>query len=607
MRITSLKVENIPPIRHLEINDMGSVVIIAGANGSGKTRLKEAIINTFRSPKSPQVGLRISSTRPEEQSTWGEETLIIEPGAQNPKLTAYMTSRTRGGTYVGSVIQVDSDRSVKSVSFGPITYTTPDPDDADINYTYYLNPFVNRWNDIVNKIYQKAASRDRKIAQFVKDNPDKIGSDALSKHPDSFLPYQEVFSSLLLGKKLEAIDPTQPKEFQYRVGDSQPLQFISLGSGEQEVVKVAFDLIWKKIRHCIILVDEPELHLHPTLAFRLIETLKGLGDGTNQFIFFTHSADLISTYYSSNSVYFIDPEEIEQNQARMLSILDNRHTATVSRVAANLGLFAVGKKIVFIEGANASVDRLTYHKISQVRFPEAYLLPVGSVENISALGNVVDELANAIFGIGLFMVRDRDGLLPEQVQSLEKNPRMRCLKRRHIENYFLDAYLIGKVAEYLYLRPEATRVDAIEEALLKTAHECLKTAVLLTFKELVRIMGFLRVPSIRGVESKDWPEIEKEMDEQLTSSHLELGKTCSKEALLRLFTKEKEELECSLPGGSWKTVFPGKIVFAKFCGDFLKQYPNRVRQVYLDFALREKQDAIQDIIEIFDHFKALGA
>jgi len=53
-------------------------------------------------------------------------------------------------------------------------------------------------------------------------------------------------------------------------------------------------------------------------------------------------------------------------------------------------------------------------------------------------------------------------------------------------------------------------------------------------------------------------------------------------------------------------VFPGKIVFAKFCGDFLREDVDRIRQVYLDFALREKQDAIQDIIDIFDHFKALG-
>lgn len=606
MRITELRAHSIPPIRQFDISGMGSVVIIAGANGSGKTRLKKAIINTFRSPQSPQVGLRIASTRQEETSAWEQQALLIEPGTQNPKLLEYMNTRTRGGTYAGSVIQVDSDRSVKSVSFATIAYATPDPDDADINYTYYLNPFDTRWNDLVNKIYQKAAARDRKIAQFVKNNPSRTGSDALSRHPDPFLPYQEIFSELLPGKQLEAIDPKQPKEFHYSLVDSQPLPFASLGSGEQEVVKVAFDLTWKKTRHCVILVDEPELHLHPTLTFRLIETLKNLGDGTNQFIFFTHSADLISTYYASGNVYFIDSEEGDQNQARQLSTLGNRHAATASKVAANLGLFAVGKKIIFIEGAHASVDRLMYHKISQARFSEAYLLPVGSVENISALRDVVDELAEAIFGIGLFMIRDRDGLSPEQVQSLEENPRMRCLKRRHIENYLLDADLISRAAHHLYLRPETQKVDAIEQALLSVARESLKTAVVLTVKEFVRIMGSLPVPNVRSVESKDWHDIEQEITDHVTTSQLNLGQTFSQEALARLFATEKQALEKSLTDDTWKTVFPGKIVFAKFCGDFLREDANRIRQVYLDFALREKQDAIQDIIDIFDDFKALS-
>ena len=330
-----------------------------------------------------------------------------------------------------------------------------------------------------------------------------------------------------------------------------------------------------------------------------------MGGGANQFIFFTHSADLISTYYASGNVYFIDTEDTQQNQARQLSALDDCHAATASRVAANLGLFAVGKKIVFIEGTKASVDRLTYHKISQATFPEAYLLPVGSVENISALRQVVDELTNAIFGIGLFMIRDRDGLSSEQVQSLEANPRMRCLKRRHIENYFLDADLISRVAKHLYLGPYAEDVNAIQQAMLKAAHECLKTAVLLTVKEFVRINGCLSAPRIRDVELKDWPDIEREISDQVAGSQLELSSNCSKAALTQLFKTEKATLEASLADDTWKLVFPGKIVFAKFCGDFLRADADRVGQAYVDLALREKQDAIQDITEIFDHFKLL--
>ena len=174
------------------------------------------------------------------------------------------------------------------------------------------------------------------------------------------------------------------------------------------------------------------------MAFRLIETLKEFGGGTNQLLLFTHSADLISTYYSSGNVFFIDSSQDADNQAHRLSDLTTAHSAVARAAGANLELFAVGKRLVFVEGEDASVDRLVYHKVAQSSFPDAYLMPIGSVENIVALRAVVDELASSIFGIDLFLIRDRDGLSEAVINALEKNDCFRCLPRRHIESYLLD-------------------------------------------------------------------------------------------------------------------------------------------------------------------------
>jgi hypothetical protein len=110
------------------------------------------------------------------------------------------------------------------------------------------------------------------------------------------------------------------------------------------------------------------LHLHPTLTFKLVETLKTIGDHTNQFIFLTHSADLISTYYSTGNVFFIDSTKTGTNQAHRLSELNHSHSEIIQLIGQNLGLFAVGKKLIFIEGKNSSSDRLTYHSIAQKIF-----------------------------------------------------------------------------------------------------------------------------------------------------------------------------------------------------------------------------------------------
>ena len=71
MHINALSAKDLPPIRRFEIEGLSEIVIIAGANGSGKTRLMQAIIETFRSPNSPQLDILLRSTRPDqEEDQW---------------------------------------------------------------------------------------------------------------------------------------------------------------------------------------------------------------------------------------------------------------------------------------------------------------------------------------------------------------------------------------------------------------------------------------------------------------------------------------------------------------------------------------------------------
>ena len=604
MKIQHLDVEGFPPIAKFEIAELQSPVVIAGANGSGKTRIMVAIGNAFRNPSSPEISLTLRSTRKKETDDWGGEVIEIEKGVPSTVFQTYMNSRSRGGTYVGTAIQIDSDRSVQAVQFQAITFATPDPDEAEIPRTYYLSPFVSRWPELVNKIYQKAANRGQRIFEFAKANPKELNEVGLKKYPDPFVPYQEIFGDLLPGKTLEPIDPREPKEFQYTIDAQEPMGFGTLSSGEQEVVKVSFDLIWKRISHSVLLIDEPELHLHPALAFRLVETLKGLGGGTNQIILFTHSADLISTYYSTGDVYFIDTDgNGGQNQAKRLSDLQRDHTQTARSVGANLGLFAVGKKLVFVEGTEASIDRFTYHRIAQDYFPDAYFLPLGSVRNINSLREVAEELQRAIFGVDLFMIRDRDGLTDDAVSILEKNARFRVLKRRHVENYFLDADVLSKVAGRLYLSNEKSDREAIDEALMEAASAGLNRAILSEVKELVYLTGSIDIPKVNGADALSLEELSTRIAKQLASNAKLVGERFDETAAERLVEKRSKVLAASLKDGSWKTVLPGKAILARFVGTFWRVGLPQVRQAYVDTALAEKPSALGDIQEILERFR----
>ena len=603
MKITSLEIKDYPPIKNLKMEKLGDIVIIAGANGSGKTRLKDAIVQTLQG--SPVLSMSIHATRPEEEGKkyFGARVLEVSQGTNNQILSNYINSRRYGlGKYVGSLVQIDSQRNIETIKYNQISYQVTDPDDQETDLNWGYQKFTDRWIGFMNYIHQKVAAHKNKLADEVQTNPTMVAEDILKKFPHPLEKYKTIFSQLLPGKELQDINPASPREFQYiDTTNSQILSFTSLSSGEQEVVKVIFDVARKDIKHSIIIVDEPELHLHPTLTFKLVETLKAIGDHTNQFIFLTHSADLISTYYSTGNVYFIDSIQTGSNQAHKLSELNHSHKEVVNLIGENLGLFAVGKKLIFVEGEESSIDRLTYNKIARGYLPEAKFVPIGSVKNLSALNIVEKQIRSAIFGIDIYMIRDRDGLSDEQILQIEENGRIKCLKKRHIENYFLDSEILLKVAEHFYVtvnKAEITR-EFIEIKLKEIAQNQLKLNLLQNTKEYLKLNHNFDIPTIRSIESKNLNEIKTEMVANVSVSLTNLSTGLSD--LQNWMSSEQAKLEEDLQNENWKNTFQGKNTFSMICGE-LGIDKLKVRQAYVDIALKEKPKIFNDIKEILENF-----
>ena len=602
MKIESMGLVDFKPIKNLSLCNLGSTVVIAGANGSGKTRLKQAIVQTLQG--SPVMDMTIIATRDEEREAkyFNADKIEIKMGVQNPVLTNYINSRKYGsGKYVGSLVQIDSNRSVQTLHYGQVNWLGGDPDDSDSPSNFYFSAFTNRWQEFVTYIHQKPAARDKKLAEAMKESPGLLGSEILKLHPDPLLKYKEIFTSILPNKILLDINPASPGEFRYSDESGQPLPFSSLSSGEQEVIKVLFDVARKDIRHSVIIVDEPELHLHPTLTFKLIEALKSIGDHTNQFIFLTHSPDLISTYYSTGDVYFIDQKHSGGNQAHRLSDLDHEHKEVALLVGQNLGMFAIGKKLVFVEGVKSSIDRLSYQKIALTIDPEVRVLPAGSVLNIMTLHNIEEQIRKAIFGIDLYMIRDRDGMSDEQVSVLEKNGRIKCLKRRHIENYFLDDEVLFMVAQRLYLidaNPSLTR-EYIAESTKKIAEDSLGFNVYKNAKDYLSFNHFLRSPTVKSLETKSIDTIKEEIVASITLNRDTLTNEISDEAIRAWVNAEETRLKEKLLNGGWLNDFQGKHIFSRICGEILKTDQIRIRHAYVDIALAERPAVLSEIAEMF--------
>lgn len=609
MKINTIEILDFKPIKHIKLENLGEIVIIAGANGSGKTRMKQAIVQTLLGNSNPAFAtLELSATRKKEEADFEGKTITVKQGGTNHTLNRYISNRKFGqAKYVGALLQIGADRYIQSIGYSQVNWLGSDPDDVDTPPTWGYQEFTDRWKDFMNYIHQKAAIREKKIAEEVKKGKGLSDQDILKIHPDPLDKYKDIFKNVIPDKELLDIDPAQPSDFKYKDNNGDVLSFGTLSSGEQEVIKILFDVARKEIKHSIVIVDEPELHLHPTLTFKLIESLKDIGENTNQYIFLTHSADLIGTYFATGNAYFIDSKKTGANQAHRLSDLNHSHKEIVQLVGANLGLFAVGKKIIFVEGEESSIDKLTYSKLAEKYFPEAKVIPVGSVMSVHAMHELEVQIRNSIFGIDFFMIRDKDGLSDEQITVLEENGKIKCLKKRHIENYFLDSEILYKVVKRLYLdtqNPQLTR-QFIHEGLKRIAHEQVKRNLLQNTKDYLETNVHFNIPTVKDIQVKNEDDIIQEMTQKLQENAVQLTSATSQTTIETWMRNERSRLETLLSENEWLNEFKGKDLFTELCSRVLSGNPIQVRQAYIDIALSEKPEVFADLKEIMDSFQTI--
>ena len=78
--------------------------------------------------------------------------------------------------------------------------------------------------------------------------------------------------------------------------DGQQFEISSASSGEKEIINFVFGIYALNIRNGLVIIDEPELHLHPKWQRLLYAMFEGLHETTgNQFILATHSPSFITS------------------------------------------------------------------------------------------------------------------------------------------------------------------------------------------------------------------------------------------------------------------------------------------------------------------------
>jgi hypothetical protein len=606
MRLKAVSVKNVPPIKALAVDGLSDVVVFAGPNGVGKTRLVQGLLQCFRSPQgNPNIRLVVEATNASEREAWDALTLDTSVPGESQKLITTLTKSRRRTSWESTVIQFESDRSIQRIDPYSFSWDIRDPWGEIVGWDLPLGGFRARFQDTVQSIFRKIQSRRDEIAKKAEALMREGKTNMELAFPDPIEPFKRAFSELVSPKKL--VDPDPREQQLYFEFEGQRLSLLNgLSSGEGEVVNVVFDFILRNPTDSIVMFDEPELHLHPELSYKLLQTLRIVG-ANNQFILCTHSPDIITASLENSVVFIAPPGDQVANQAIMVREDDETHHA-LSLLGQSIGIISLGKRIVLIEGTSASLDKQTYGAVLRNRYPQLVLVPSGGKGQIKSFAAIMEGvLQRTLWGVSFFMVCDRDAVpLSQPVGDLEAAGKghLRVLGRYHLENYFLDERVLASV--FAPMEPENSWLRSPQAILLRLkglAGDMVSYATALAVAaELREGVGSVDLMP-KGCHDKSQEQVLQLILQRATEEASRIRTTLEPASVETLVRTTFTEFEKSLTDGTsrWKTILPGKQLFQRFAS-IANIDPGRLKLLYLKQAEAIDPYPFQEIVDLFASF-----
>lgn len=332
------------------------------------------------------------------------------------------------------------------------------------------------------------------------------------------------------------------------------------------------------VSNAVIVIDEPELHLHPELARLLIRTMQSIKQG-NQIWLATHNTEIIDEA-GRDRVYYIarDP------QTKMSIVKSGTDEEEAVRQLKNLfgyaGYIGISKNIVFLEGVDSSSDRKMFSSLFPEYGRKVKFVPSKSSGNLARLNTAVLSILESKLGwIKFYLIRDRDYLTPEIIQDyiLQFAGRLYVLNRYHIENYLLDEEIISKVQREIFNKhtdPKSV-TQKLKMIAKKIAIEVLRDMISYRLNLIYRPQDFslgkymegesiidsegnLVISKLNQFKSHLFTNVKGINDELLNSTKPEnlstLISQCEKDVRLAVIGEENK----------WKYLFPGRRLIEEY-------------------------------------------
>lgn len=263
--------------------------------------------------------------------------------------------------------------------------------------------------------------------------------DILKRIWESVLPHREL---VVQAGKIEA--RAQDGGSAYPAGE--------MSDGE----RVVFYLIGQSLaarQGGLLIIDEPEVHLHRSIQSRLWDAIEAERPDC-LFVYLTHDLDFAATRVNATKIWLrtyeggvwdwsVVPEMESFPERLLLEVLGSR------------------KPVMFVEGERESLDVFLFSKL----FPNYAVVPCGPASTVIHATTSFAAL-RSLHNLDCAGIVDRDYRSDEHIQLL-RGKRVFCLEVSEVENLLLTEQVLRAVASSLHMTDVDERIGRVRALVFK--------------------------------------------------------------------------------------------------------------------------------------------
>ena len=361
MKIKNLHIKEFKGLRDISINfekndEPLDLVVLAGSNGSGKTRILESIKDYFESYIDIQAikiinNLQIFFEKEEKEciDKIGSEKYFystlkyfsLNDKKENLNDSSYLVIK-KNLSILPKIIYVPTEINFQKMNTASTTLV------QEYNFINIVN--TNLIKDIPSYIATKM------ISAMLKNKNEKVG-DVQKK---VFNEINEIFENLSIDVKVEDISQDGRNITLFTNSSGDKFDINELSSGEKQLFLRTLAIKMLNPENSIILIDEPELSLHPKWQQRIVDVYKKIGKN-NQIIIATHSPHILGSVKKEN-IMLLDKDDEGKIGVKTIDEYDSYGQPTNRVLKDIMGLETTRNPKVFklLEEAGELVDKNEY-------------------------------------------------------------------------------------------------------------------------------------------------------------------------------------------------------------------------------------------------------